>query len=131
MSDLGLADPARLLRLLALGDVAETPHPAEGPALDELRPRIAFEDAAVLELQQVETLLVGVGIQCLDLGQKSHRIRDLVQHEGQRLAVIAGVQNHLGQAPGLHKALIEIHDLSVGIYHQDPVRRGLQCRAQQ
>jgi len=52
-----------LLGAPVLGDVAETPHPADRLPLDELGSGIALEDAAVAELDRVEALQAGMRVE--------------------------------------------------------------------
>ena len=64
-----------VLQPAVLGDVAEAPHPPDDLAVDALRERVAFEDAAVLELEQVVALRVGLLVELLDLGDERARDR--------------------------------------------------------
>ncbi len=100
------ADGLHLLRLqelllsaAALGHVPEAPDPAHRLAIDPLRPRVAFERAAVLELERVEALGLGSAVQLANLGEESLGFDELIQDEGDGV-VVARLED-LGRNPPL------------------------------
>ena len=70
-----------------------------------------------------------MGIQLLHFGQELFRLLQLVQDEGQRLLVVTGRENGLGNAPQLREPLVESDDLPLAVHHENPVGRGLQRRS--
>ena len=58
------------LRAAAAGDVAEAPHPAHRVAVEHLGDGVALEDAAVVELEDVEALRLRLRVHLLDLAQE-------------------------------------------------------------
>jgi len=75
---LALSQP--FLRAPVLGDVAKAPYAADRLSLDELRPGVAFEDAAVLELDGVEAFLPGMVVELAHLPAELLGVLELVEH---------------------------------------------------
>src|SRR5215467_8920642 len=67
------------------GHVAEAPYPSHRHPVEPLRQREALEDAAVLELEEIEARRVGVGVQLAHLGDELLRLGELVQDVVERL----------------------------------------------
>ena len=60
-----------IVRELAVGDVAETPHPPDRFSAEELWTGVTFQNTAVLELEGIEAGGRGLGIQFRHLGGKA------------------------------------------------------------
>src|SRR5208283_1441392 len=71
-----------------LGDVAESPNPANVSSPRSLGLRMPFEDSAVLQLNQVVTLVSQVVAQTPHSSEKGLRILHLRQNQLQKLAVV-------------------------------------------
>src|SRR6266851_5709943 len=134
-----LGDEAEALFALAqlflgvpvLGHVAEAPHPADRLSLDELGPGIAFEDAAVLELDGVETLPAGIRIERIHLVAELLGVFQLIEDEIERVLVLTGGENLRREAPHLRELLVVGADLPEVVDDQNAVGRGFERRAEQ
>ena len=120
-----------LLRALALGDVAEAPDPAHGPAAQALGDRVALEDPPVLAFEDVEALGVRLPVELVDAGHERRGVLELVQHAGHGPLVVPGFQDLGRDAPELEEALVVRCNAAAGVDDQQAVRRGLQGRLQQ
>ena len=85
-----------VLEPLALGDVAEAPHPADDVAVDPLRLRVALEDPAVQELEHVVALGVGLGVELLDLGDEPSDRRAARARTPSACVVVARLEDSSG-----------------------------------
>ena len=117
-----------VLEPAVLGDVAEAPHPPDDFAVDALRERIAFEDAPVLELEQVVTLRFGVRVELLHLGDERSGVAELIEHERERVVVVARLEGLRREAPHLDEAAVETGDVADLIDDEDAVGRRLERR---
>ena len=90
-------------------------------AVDQLRLRVALEDAAVLELEHVEALGMRAAVQLLDLGEEPIGIDELVEHEGQRLVIVARLDDRLRNAPHVDELLVVAGHLAARVHHQQAV----------
>src|SRR5207248_5246782 len=70
--------PQRVCDAPCLRDVPKAPDPADRPSLDRLRPRVALEASAVLELEHVEALGIGGRVELPDLAQELFGREELV-----------------------------------------------------
>ena len=93
--------PQGLLRLRALGNVAEAPHAAHRLPVLPLGDGVALEDPAVPELQDVEGLGLRLRVQLTDLPKELLRRLELVQDVGQQLVVVPGLHEAGRDAPEL------------------------------
>src|SRR5438309_4938072 len=100
-----------LLELLLLRDVSEAPHPTDHRVDHPPWEGVAFEHAAVFELEYVVTVRFRSGVQFLDLGQERVGIAELVDYPRQRLAVVPGGQHLVRNLPQLYEPAIEARDL--------------------
>ena len=94
-----------VLEAPVLGDVAEAPHPTDDLAVDALREGVALEDAAVLELEEVVAVRLGLLVEALHLGDERGRVaaaaRARTRARGCRRAssrTSGGMLPHLGEA---------------------------------
>src|SRR6266581_5434361 len=134
-----LGDEAKALFALAqlflgvavFGHVAEAPHPAYRLPLDELGPGIAFEDAAVLELDGVETLLAGIRIERIHLVAELLGVFQLIEDEIECVLVLTGGEDPRREAPHLRELLVVGADLAEVVDDQNAVGRGLERRTEE
>ncbi len=115
----------------ALGDVTEAPHPTHARAADALGLRVALEGPPVLEGEDVEARRLGPGVQLTYLRAEGLRIRELLQHKGDRLRVVPRLQHRVRDAPQLGELAVAADDPAGEVHHQDPVRRRLEGRVQE
>ena len=115
------------LQAPVLGDVAEAPDPPDDLAADALRERVALEDAAVLELERVVALRLGIGVELLHLGDEGPGIAELIEHERQRV-VVARLERLGREPPHLDEAAVEARDGAGAVDDEDPVGGRLEGR---
>ena len=115
-----------LLEPLLLGDVPEAPDPPDGATADPLRCGVALEHATVEERQLVLAVGVGLGVELLDLGDERVRLGDLREHVSERLLVVAGGEDVLGDVPQLDEAPVVAGDGAFAVDHEDPVGGGVE-----
>ena len=77
-------------------------------AVDALRERVALEHAAVLELEQVVAVRLGLLVQLLDLGDERVGIAQLVEHRCERVAVVARLEHVVGMRHISAKRLLKL-----------------------
>src|SRR5467141_1343564 len=134
-----LGDEAKALFALAqlflgaavFGHVAEAPDPADRLPLDELGPGIAFEDAAVPELDGVETLLAGNRIERVHLVAELLGVFQLIEDEIEGVLVLPGGEDLRRDAPHLRELLVVRADLAEVVDDQNAVGRGLERRTEE
>src|SRR4029077_12442851 len=126
---LALSQP--FLRAPVLGDVAEAPYAADRLPLDELRPGVALEDAAVLELDRIEAFLPGMFVEFAHLPAELLGVLELVEHVGERVLVVPRGEHVRRDAPHLCELLVVGRDLAEVVDDQHSVRGRLERRAQQ
>jgi len=134
-----LGDEAKALFALAqfflgtavLGHVAEAPDPPDRLPLDELGPGIALEDAAVPELDGVETLLAGIRIERVHLVAELLGVFQLIEDEIEGVLVLPGGKHLRREAPHLRELLVVGADLAEVVDDQDAVGRGLERRTEE
>ena len=115
-------------RPAACGDVAEAPDAAHGVRIDPQRNRIALEDPAVLERQDVGAFGVRRGVQLANLLDKLLRVDELLLHMPNQLAVVLRGDQVGRDAPHLFEAAIVRYHATIQIDNQDAVRRGFERR---
>ena len=125
-AEAGLGLAQRGFRPAASGDVAEAPDAADRLPVEHLGDRVALEDPAVLELQDVEALHVRLGVDLLDLPPELLGGVELLAREGDRLLVVARFQHLRRDPPHPGVALVVGDDASLAVDGEDAVRRGVQ-----
>ena len=103
-------------------------HAPDDFAVDPLRQRIAFEHAAVFELEHVVAVRLGFVVELLHLGDERLGVAELFEHERERLAVVACAQDAVRDAPHLGEARVEAGDAAVAVDDEDPVGGRLERR---
>ena len=126
---LGLAQGR--LRAAAAGDVAEAPHAAHRLAVEHLRDGVALEDAAVVELQDVEALHLRLGVHLLDLAQELVGGAELADRELEGLLVVPRCEHFGRDPPHLREALVVGDDAALAVDGEDAVGGGVEGGAQQ
>ncbi len=116
---------------LALRHVAEAPDAAHAAAVHALRNGIALEHAAVVELELVEALRLGRGVELLHLPQERLGVAQLLDHVGQRTVVVPRLGDVLRDAPQLDEAAVEQGDVPHAVGGEDAVGGGLERGAEQ
>src|SRR5204863_9893481 len=119
------------LEALSLRDVAEAPDAADALPGYELRLRVALEDAAVLEVEQVVALGVRGCVELPDLALESAGIGELVEDEGDRLAVVSRLHDRLGDPPQPNELHVVACDLPLRVDDEETVCSRLERRLEQ
>ena len=119
------------LEPLALGDVAEAPHPADDLAVDALRHRVALEHAPVEELDHVVAL--GVGLARTARGPWHERRRDRRAARARTRAPASSSRGRglVGDAPHLDEPAVEAGDPPLGVDDEDAVGGRVERGAEQ
>ncbi len=124
--------PAKdLLQARSIGHVSKAPNPTDDGSPDRVRLRVAFEHAAILELQPVVALRLRMSVEIPHLFDESLRIFQLIEDEREGLIVVARRQNAIGDAPHLDELSVVVDDLLLPVDHQNAVRRRFERGAQQ
>ena len=121
----------RGLGAAALGDLPEAPDTADRLAVEQLRHRVALDDAAVGELQHVEALGLGRGVQLVDLLEEGPRVAQAVEDGREQRLVLAGLEELRRDLPDLRETPVVGDHLALAVDHQDAVGGRLERRAQQ
>ena len=113
------------------GDVAEAPDAPDAAPLDELRARVALEDAAVAQLDDVVADGLGLGVERAHLGEESVRIAQLPAGDFERARVVA-VGEHIGRhVPHLREVAVEVDHAPRAVDDEDAVGGRLERGAQE
>ena len=120
-----------VLEPLLFSDVAETPHPPDDGARDELRLRMAMKDATVDEFKGVRALRVGLRVELIDSGGKGVGIDELIGDVFNETNVIPRGDQASRQFPHLRELTVEAGDLSVRAHDQYSVSGRLKGRVKQ
>ena len=110
-----------LLRLHALRDVAKTPHPSDDVAGQPPGLRETLEHAAVLKAKTVAALRVGLAVELLYFRDELFGLVQLVDHEGQRFAVISRFQDRTGDPPHIREFGVEALYSAVRCHYENSV----------
>ena len=122
--------PDALFRAPALGDVPKAPDPTHGTALQAMGRRVTVEDSPVRELEGVEGLGLGLGVELADPGQEGLGVAELA-HGVSEHGLVPSVGEERGRdPPELGEALVVRHHPALVIDHQDAVGGRLQDRLQ-
>ena len=115
---------------VAVGHVAEAPHPPDDRAVDPLRRRECRSNtAAVLELERVVALRVRAGVQLFDLRDERSGLHQLVQHE---LEAGASSRPRAPREAATSRANCECErGCAAFVDDEDPVGRRVQRRRQE
>src|SRR5206468_7987652 len=101
----------RVLRTLALRDVAEAPYTANISLLDQLNCRILLENASVLQLQDIESLRCGRGDNFLDPRQIPSRLFQLRANVIPQLTSMSRYHHVRRNSPKLDVLLVKFPDV--------------------
>jgi len=96
-----------------------------------LRPGVALENAAVLELDGVEALLSGMRVKRAHLGAELFGVFQLLENMVEGVIVASRGKDARRDAPHLRKLLVVGGDLPQIVDDQNPVGRGLERRTEQ
>src|SRR5688500_19743852 len=102
-------------KALPFGDVAKAPHASNAPAGNTLWLRVALERAAVLELENVETLCIALRVELLHFREELRGVLELVEHICDRCPVVTAVEHCGGDAPHLGELPVVAHHPTFGI----------------
>src|SRR5215467_1840044 len=112
-------------------NIPKAPHPTHDLVVDALGLRVALENAAVLELNSIES----GGGRCLSQFlypcEENIRVLDLIRNLREKRLVIRPQQTIRTQMPHLSELLVATGDLSIVRYDEDAVRGGFQSRIEQ
>jgi hypothetical protein len=108
----------------ARGDVAEARYASHRLPVQALGNGVAFEDAAVLELEDVQALHVRPRINRTHPGQELLGVPELVQNVREQRTVVARGQDLGGDPPELGESLVVGHHLALKVHDQHAVGGG-------
>jgi hypothetical protein len=116
----------RVLRTLALSDVAEAPYTANISLLDQLNCQISLENPPVLQLQDIESFGRGRGNDFVDLRKIPTRVLQLPASVIPQLASMSRYHHVRRDSPKIEVFLIKFPDVIGLVCDDDGIRGGLE-----